>query len=123
MPVSTDSKDKLKEALQRTDEIEITVIGRKSGRPVTNIVWFALEGDTLYLLPVKGSESQWFKNVLKNSSIKISAGGVQGEFTANPTTDPKIVSSVVEKFRAKYGAGEVKKYYTNFDAAVVVKLS
>ena len=123
MPVSTESKDKLKQALQRTDEIDITVVGRKSGRPVTNIVWFALEGDTLYLLPVKGSESQWFKNVLKNSSIKISAGGVQGEFTANPTTDPKIVSSVVEKFRAKYGAGEVKKYYTNFDAAVVVKLS
>jgi hypothetical protein len=48
---------------------------------------------------------------------------VEGEFTAEPTTDPKIVSSVVEKFRAKYGAGEVKKYYTNFDAAVVVKLS
>lgn len=123
MPVSTESKDKLKQTLQRTDEIDITVIGRKSGRPVTNTVWFALEGDTLYLLPVKGSQSQWFKNVLKNPSIKISAGGVEGEFTANPTTDPKIVSSVVEKFRAKYGAGEVKKYYTNFDAAVVVKLS
>jgi deazaflavin-dependent oxidoreductase (nitroreductase family) len=123
MPVSTESKDKLKQALQRTDEIEITVVGRKSGRPVTKIVWFTLEGDTLYLLPVNGSESQWFKNVLKNLSIKISAGGVEGEFTANPTTDPKIVSSVVEKFRAKYEADEVKKYYTNFDAAVVVTLS
>jgi len=123
MPVSTESKDKLKQALQRTDEIDITVVGRKSGRPVTNIVWFTLEDDTLYLLPVKGSDSQWFKNVLKNPSIKMSAGGVEGEFTANPTTDPKIVSSVVEKFRAKYGPGEVKKYYTNFDAAVVVKLS
>jgi hypothetical protein len=25
---------------------------------------------------------------------------------------------VVEKFRAKYGAGEVKKYYSKFDVAV-----
>lgn len=123
MPVSTESKDQLKKALQRTDEIDITVTGRKSGRPITNTVWFVLEGDTLYLLPVKGSESQWFKNVLKNPSIKISAGGVQGEFTANPTTDPNVVSSVVEKFREKYGAGEVKKYYSKFDVAVVVKLS
>jgi hypothetical protein len=29
---------------------------------------------------------------------------------------------VVEKFREKYGAGDVKKYYSRFDAAVVVPL-
>ena len=122
MPVSTEKKDQLKKALTRTDEIDITVKGRKSGRPFTNTVWFVLEGKTLYLLPVKGSESQWFKNLLQHPSIKISAGGVEAEFNATAVTDPKIVSSVVERFREKYGAGEVKKYYSNFDAAVVVNL-
>jgi len=29
---------------------------------------------------------------------------------------------VVEKFRAKYGAGDVKKYYSKFDVAVVVQM-
>jgi hypothetical protein len=29
---------------------------------------------------------------------------------------------VVEKFRAKYGAGNVKKYYSKFDVAVEVPL-
>ena len=29
---------------------------------------------------------------------------------------------MVEKFRAKYGAGDVKKYYSKFDVAVVLQL-
>ena len=33
-------------------------------------------------------------------------------------TDTKTVKSVVEKFREKYGAKDVKKYYSKFDVAV-----
>jgi hypothetical protein len=29
---------------------------------------------------------------------------------------------VIEKFREKYGAGDVKKYYSKFDVAVVVEI-
>ena len=32
------------------------------------------------------------------------------------------MKSVVEKFREKYGAKDVKKYYLKFDAAVVTEL-
>jgi hypothetical protein len=35
----------------------------------------------------------------------------------------KGVKSVVEKFREKYGAKDVKKYYSKVDVAVVVALS
>lgn len=112
----------LKERLARESEIQITVTGRKTGRKITNTVWFVLEGKTLYLLPVKGTDSEWFKNVLANPTIKISIGDAEGEFKATPTTDPNLVSSVVEKFRKKYGAEDVKKYYSNFDAAVVVTI-
>ena len=34
-------------------------------------------------------------------------------------TDAKAVKSVVEKFREKYGAKDVKKYYSKFDVAVL----
>ena len=44
------------------------------------------------------------------------------EFSATPLTDAKQVASVVEKFRAKYGAGDVKKYYAKFDVAVVIQM-
>jgi deazaflavin-dependent oxidoreductase (nitroreductase family) len=115
--------DSLKAGLSRSREIHISVIGRKTGRTISNPVWFAFEDDKLYLLPVQGSDTQWYKNVLKNPMIKIKAGGAEAEVKAIPTTDAKQVSSVVEKFRAKYGASDVKKYYSKFDVAVEAKIS
>ena len=116
------TNDTLKDRLSRYREIKITVTGRKSGRPISNPVWFVWEDGTLYLLPVQGSDTQWYKNVLQNPAIRIDARGVEAEFQAVPITDPTQVASVVKKFRDKYGAGDVKKYYSKFDVAVVVKM-
>jgi deazaflavin-dependent oxidoreductase (nitroreductase family) len=114
--------DTFKAGLSRSREIHISVIGRKSGRTISNPVWFVFEDDKLYLLPVQGSGTQWYKNVLKNPSIQIKAGGAEAEVKAIPATDPKQVSSVVEKFRAKYGASDVKKYYSKCDVAALVDM-
>ena len=112
------SNDALKNRLPRSREIKLTVTGRKSGRTISIPVWFVSEDNKLYLLPVSGSDTQWYKNVLKNPSIQIEAGGAKAERKVAPVTDPKQVSSIVEKFRAKYGASDVKKYYSKFDVAV-----
>ncbi len=113
--------DAVKNHLSRSSEINVTVTGRESGRSISNPVWFVLDGDQLYLLPVKGSNTQWCMNVLKNPLIRIGAGGAEAEIKAVPTTDAAQVSSVVEKFRAKYGT-DVKKYYSKFDVAVVAQI-
>jgi len=81
-----------------------------------------LEGDKLYLLPVKGSNTQWYKNVLKEPKIRIEARGAEAEFRAKPISESSAVKSVIEKFREKYGASDVKKYYSKFDVAVVTEL-
>src|ERR1700733_15609131 len=94
--------DNLKQQLSRHREINISVTGRKSGRAISIPVWFVVEGETLYLLPVEGSDTQWYKNVLAHPAIRIDAGGAEAEVQAIPTTDAKQVSSVVEKFRKKY---------------------
>jgi deazaflavin-dependent oxidoreductase (nitroreductase family) len=114
--------ESLKDRLSRSREINITVTGRKSGRAISLPVWFVLEDGKLYLLPVSGSDTQWYKNVLKNPSIRIDAGGDAAEPRAIAVTDPVQVSSVAEKFRAKYGASDVKKYYSRFDVAVLADL-
>jgi len=116
------SNDALKSRLSRSREINITVTGRKSGRAISLPVWFVLEDGKLYLLPVTGSDTQWYKNVLKNPSIRIEAGAEKAELRAVPVTDPKQVASVVEKFRAKYGASDVKKYYSKVDVAALADL-
>ena len=111
----------LKDRLSQSREIKITVTGRKSGRSISNPVWFVLEDDKLYLLPVQGSDTQWYKNVLKKPSIRIDARGTGAEFNVVPITDAKEVAAVAEKFRAKYGAGDVKKYYSKLDVAVLAR--
>src|SRR6185437_6925431 len=112
------ANDSIKDRLARYSEIHLSVTGRKSGRTITQPVWFVWEDDKLYLLPVRGSDTQWYKNVLKDPSIVIDARGAEAKFKAVHVTDHAKVSSVVEKFRAKYGAGDVKKYYSKFDVAV-----
>jgi deazaflavin-dependent oxidoreductase (nitroreductase family) len=113
--------DALKHQLAKASEINITVTGRKSGRSISRPIWFVFEGGTLYLLPVKGSDTQWYKNVLQNPSLQIEADGASANVQATPVTGKTEVSDVVEKFRAKY-AGDVKKYYSKFDVAVVAKI-
>jgi deazaflavin-dependent oxidoreductase (nitroreductase family) len=114
--------DALKKRLSRSREINISVTGRKSGRTISIPVWFVLDGEKLYLLPVLGSDTQWYKNVLKKPSIRIDAGGAEAEVKVVPLTDAKQVSSVAGKFRDKYGASDVKKYYSKFDVAVLAQM-
>ena len=82
-----------------------------------------MEGSTLYFLPVQGSDTQWFKNVQHKPSLRITAGDAHADLNPVVLTDPKQVASVVEKFRARYGAADVKKYYSKFDVAVLAQLS
>lgn len=76
MPVQSDS---VKDQLARNNEITITVTGRKSGHKSSRPVWFVLEGDDLHLLPVEGSDTQWYQNVLKNPNIGIEAGAAKAD--------------------------------------------
>ncbi len=114
--------DALLDRLSRYREIKLSVIGRKSGRTISNPVWFVLEGEELYLLPVQGSDTQWYKNVLKNPSVRFDARGAEAELKAVPLTNATQVASVVKKFREKYGVGDVKKYYSKFDVAVLAQV-
>ncbi len=51
--------DALKDRLSRYREIKITVTGRRSRRAISIPVWFVLQDEKLYLLPVQGSDTQW----------------------------------------------------------------
>jgi deazaflavin-dependent oxidoreductase (nitroreductase family) len=114
--------DALEGRLSRGREITITVTGRKSGRTISLPIWFVWDDGKLYLLPVKGSDTQWYKNVLKNPSIRIDAVGTQSELKVVAVTDATQVKSVIKKFRDKYGANDVKKYYSKLDVAVVAQV-
>jgi deazaflavin-dependent oxidoreductase (nitroreductase family) len=112
-----------KQALEDSREIELTVTGRTSGREISNPVWFVQDGETLYLVPVKGSDSDWYKNILKTPTIRLAAEAAQLEATAAPTSDTAKVEQVLDKFRAKYGARDIEAFYPKQDVAVEVPLT
>jgi len=84
-----------KKALDDTEEIELIVTGRRSGRKKSRPVWFVREGNKLYLLPVKGSDTEWFKNVLKNPTIGLDADGTKVTEKA-PSTAPATSRSTIQ---------------------------
>jgi hypothetical protein len=116
------SKADLHQRLNTVYEITLSVKGRKSGRDIPRPVWFVHEDNMLYLLPVQGSDTNWYKNMLADQMLKISVNGVEISAIGKRITDSNRVNDVVRKFRSKYGEGQVKKYYTKFDVAVEVLL-
>jgi deazaflavin-dependent oxidoreductase (nitroreductase family) len=107
--------------LQNDTLIDITVTGRSSGRSHSFPIWFTLDGNTLYLIPVRGSDTEWYKNVRKRPTIQLSARGKTLTANARLITDQTQLDQILEKFRDKYGSN-VKSYYPKYDVAVEVPL-
>ena len=71
------SKADSHQRLNRAYEITLSVKGRKSGRDIPRPVWFVYEGNTLNLLPNYGSDTNWYKNLLVDPTLKISVNGIE----------------------------------------------
>ena len=71
------SKVDLYEKLNRASEISLSVKGRKSRKDIPRPVWFVHEGNTIYLLPNHGSDTNWYLNMLVDPTLKISVDGVR----------------------------------------------
>ena len=65
-----------------------------------------------------------FRRVVRGDrdSVRIAADRVEASVEATPIRDAVAANEVVEKFRAKYGAADVERYYPKHDVAVEVPL-
>ncbi|MEV6810576.1 nitroreductase/quinone reductase family protein [Micromonospora sp. NPDC051296] len=110
------------DALQGVREVELTVTGRKTGRQISRPVWFVLDEDSVFLVPVTGSDSEWYKNVRQTPMVQLAANGTALSSGATPITDADRVDHVVAMFRDKYGAEQFASYYPKHNVAVQVPL-
>ena len=113
-------EDALGQVLKKRRQISITVIGRRTGRFITRPVWFVFEGSALWLLPVTGSNTQWYRNLKVNRAIGIRVGNERHNLRARLCQDQRVVRKVIQSFREKYTAPEIKRWYTDLDVAVQV---
>ena len=116
------AEDKFQRAIDGLQTIDLSVTGRSSGRQSKRPVNFVQEGETIYLLPRGGSESNWYKNVLKTPGVTFTAHGAADETKASRIEGSAKVNDVVAKFRAKYGDQTVARYYSKQDVAVQARI-
>jgi len=109
--------------LENRSELEITVKGRRSKREHSTPVWFVHEGSKVYLLPVKGSDTNWYRNILKDPNMNLAVGRSSLRVQAKPITEPDHIQKVIKLFAAKYGGtDEINRWYSKLDVAVEIVL-
>jgi len=113
----------LMQVLEGAREVELTVTGRRSGEESSRPVWFTQDGERMFLLPVGGSGSNWYRNIVQTPRIRLAADGAELETEATPITDAAVVNDVLGRFGEKYGDSQVKQYYPDQDVAVEVSLA
>ena len=116
------TSSELKEVLQDKSEVQLTVTGRKSGQESTRPIWFVEDGERLLLLPIHGTDTGWYRNIVQTPEIRLAADGAELQVTAKPIEEADAVADAVEKFGAKYGADRVDDYYPKQNAFVEVPL-
>jgi deazaflavin-dependent oxidoreductase (nitroreductase family) len=117
------SENTFSRALKDRRQISISVIGRRSGQTITLPVWFVLAEEALWLLPVHGSQTQWYRNLLMNPAITIKAGGERLTLQARALKGGQAVRRVIRWFREKYTPEIIARLYPGpLNVAVKVRL-
>ncbi len=60
---------------RRDDYCYLTTTGRRSGRPHRIEIWYAADGDTLYLLAGGGRSSDWVRNLDADPAVSVELDG------------------------------------------------
>jgi deazaflavin-dependent oxidoreductase (nitroreductase family) len=89
------------------DYCYLTTIGRASGEPREIEIWFALEGDTLYMLSGGGDRSHWVRNLLREPNVKVRIADRTHPGRARIVEEGAEEASarrlLVAKYRPRYG--------------------
>ncbi len=85
----------------------LTTTGRRSGQRHTIEIWFALQGETVYLLSGSAGRSDWCRNLEASPDVKFSIDGTEAAGRARTVSDPEedrlARDLVVAKYQPRYG--------------------
>ena len=84
-----------------------------TGRPHRIEIWFALDGDTLYLLSGGRERSDWVKNVRKTPEVTVELGGQvfagRARIVTDLDEDERARTLVHDKYAGSYG-GDLSRW-------------
>lgn len=82
--------------------VEITTIGRKSGKPRTIPIWFIYERSRFYIQAGNDGKTAWYRNLKKNNQIDLKIRDLTFTGRAQFIDDPTATERIHEMFRSKY---------------------
>ena len=74
----------------------LTTTGRKSGLPRQTPLQFEAVGGDYYIASARGTQADWFKNILANPQVHVQVRDRQFDATAEPVTDPARIAGFLE---------------------------
>jgi len=104
------------------DEVEITYLWSKNGKRRTIPVWFTVNENKLELLPMHGLRTKWFVDVQKSRRLELAVKDWRKEASPVIIRDIQRIEGIKHRFAAKYGEGDVKRYYPAQDVALEVAI-
>lgn len=100
----------LLEALRSAAEFELVTRGRRSGEPHRVRVWFAIDGEDIWLRTDRTAD--WYRNLAASGRCEIVLGARRAAAERMPVADEAAaLRRLVDLWRAKYGAEWVADWY------------
>ena len=87
--------------------IEITTIGRKSGKPHAKPIWYVVDGGRVFVQSGKDGKTDWYRNLQKTPAVTLKADRYSFRARGRTITDAKEVERVRALFRDKYTSARV----------------
>ena len=80
----------------------LTTTGRRTGRPHTIEIWFAVQDGVLYLLAERGDRSDWVRNLRVQAAVEVRLGAETRPGRARVVDDPAEADRARRAVAAKY---------------------
>jgi deazaflavin-dependent oxidoreductase (nitroreductase family) len=98
------------QALDRASLVQLTVRGRKTGKPYIVKIWFAVGNGKIYVTSGRGADASWIKNLQKNPEVALQIGTTSLRGTAVWREDPEVRAEIFPLFYRKYFLAKVFKW-------------
>jgi deazaflavin-dependent oxidoreductase (nitroreductase family) len=96
--------------LDRESLVQLTVRGRRTGKPYSVKIWFATRNGKIYVTSGRGMEANWIKNLRKNPDVELKIGGTSLRGTAVWRKGPEVRTEIFPLFFRKYFMAKVFKW-------------
>ena len=84
-------------------EVQLTTIGRKTGKPRRVTIWIGTDGNELYIRSGEGMRRHWPQNLLAKGEGLVRLGKADVKVKPRLVTDPAAARAVSGLYEKKYG--------------------